>query len=391
MVARSVLAHRLRLSAALPYARHARALTTQQHQPPPASTQNPRPEPLPKNVPPPPQTWLTKRVKESPMARAAFVKLITLMGYGSAKQYAGRRAFAMYSNLCVPRSDDERVFWNEECHLPPTFQSWFTITNLHVWLLTVRLRALPAPLGTNYVQGLIDHFFLDIEDRVRTILQPVSPNSIAPAQNLRPYTSRSEFYTVANGQGKPRPKGSTPERLVTRQMKIFKEQWAGMGMSFDYGLVHSDGELAAAVWRNLLGARGARGIAYPSPDDTDSDKAFYRRTINLTGGAIDKVEAVEKTGYEVEAARDDGSGVHDYPPAEADKYVNYPELMATLVEYVRRELVRLESLSDEEIIGRRDFGTESRGLEKLKFGQVKSVDGLVASLPSEAEVREDEV
>ena len=47
------------------------------------------------------------------MARAAFVRLITLMGYGSAKQYAGRRAFAMYSNLCVPRSDDESAFWKE--------------------------------------------------------------------------------------------------------------------------------------------------------------------------------------------------------------------------------------------------------------------------------------
>ena len=112
MVARSVLAHRLRLSAALPYTRHARALTTQQHQPPP-STQNSRSEPPPKKVPLPPQTWLTKRVEESPMARAAFVRLITLMGYGSAKQYAGRRAFAMYSNLCVPRSDAESAFWKE--------------------------------------------------------------------------------------------------------------------------------------------------------------------------------------------------------------------------------------------------------------------------------------
>ncbi|PIL26877.1 hypothetical protein GSI_11057 [Ganoderma sinense ZZ0214-1] len=278
-----------------------------------------------------------------------------------------------------------------ECHLPPTFQSWFTITNLHVWLLTVRLRALPPPLGTNYVQGLIDHFFLDIEDRVRTILQPVSANSIAPPQNLRPYTSPSEFYTVANGQGRPRPKGSTPERLVTRQMKIFKEQWAGMGMSFDYGLAHSDAELAAAVWRNLLGARGARGIAYPSSDCADRDTPFYRRTINLAGGAVDKVEAIEKTGYEVEEARDDGSGVHDYPPAEVDKYVRYPELMATVVEYVRRELVRLESVSDEEIIGMQELGTESRGLEILRFGQVKRADGRVASLSSEAEPpREDD-
>ena len=171
-------------------------------------------------------------------------------------------------------------------------------------------------------------------------------------------------------------------------MKIFKEQWAGMGMSFDYGLVRSDAELAAAMWRNLLGARGARGIAYPLSDGTDRNKAFFRRTINLTGGAVDKVEAIEKTGYEVEEARDDGSGVHDYPPAEVDKYVRYPELMTTLVEYVRRELVRLESLSDDQVIGRQQFGTESYGLEELKFGQVRSADGVVASLASEAGVHE---
>nr|VWP02174.1 Hsp70 [Ganoderma boninense] len=161
-------------------------------------------------------------------------------------------------------------------------------------------------------------------------------------------------------------------------------------MSFDYGLVHSDAELAAAVWRNLLGARGARGIAYPSPDGADADRLFYRRTINLVGGAVDKVEAIEKTGYEVEEARDDGSGVHDFSPAEADKYVRYPELMATLVEYVRRELVRLESLSDEQIIGRQELGTESRGLDMLRFGQVKRVDGLVASLGSEPEPLDEE-
>ncbi|TBU38556.1 hypothetical protein BD309DRAFT_994376 [Dichomitus squalens] len=320
------------------------------------STSNPPPAGnLAKDVPPPPQTWLTKRVKESPMARAAFLKLITLMGYGSAKQYAGRRAFAMYTDLCVPRPDEESAFWKDDCHLPPTFQSWFTITNLHVWLLTVRLRALPPPLGTNYVQGLIDHFFLDIEDRVRTVLQPVSPNSIAPPQNLRPYTTPSDFYTVAGAQGKPRPKGSAPERLVTRQMKIFKEQWAGMGMSLDYGLVHSDAELAAAVWRNLLGARGARGIAYPSSEGANADKPFFRRTINLVGGEVEKVEQIEKVGYEVEESRDDGSGIHDFPPAEVDKYVRYPELMATLVEYIRRETVRLQNLPDEQIIGKQDL------------------------------------
>ena len=233
------------------------------------------------------------------------------------------------------------------------------------------------------MQGLIDHFFLDIEDRVRTVLQPVSPNSIAPPQNLRPYTTPSDFYTLTGAQDRPRPKGRAPERLVTRQMKIFKEQWAGMGMSLDYGLVHSDAELAAAVWRNLLGARGARGIAYLSSEGADADRPFFRRTINLVGGEVEKLEQIEKAGYEVEEARDDGSGIHDFPPAEVDKYVQYPELMATLVEYIRRETVRLQSIPDEEIIGKQEFGTESRGLDGLRFGPVKTVDGLVASLTSQ--------
>ena len=47
------------------------------------------------------------------MARAAFFKLLNVMGYGSAKQYAGRRTFVMYSNLCVPRADEESAFWRE--------------------------------------------------------------------------------------------------------------------------------------------------------------------------------------------------------------------------------------------------------------------------------------
>lgn len=69
--------------------------------------------------------------------------------------------------------------------LPPSFQSWFTITNLHVWLATVRLRSLPPSHGRAFVQSLIDHFFFDIEDRLRAVL------------------------------GK-----KVPERLVTRQMKV---------------------------------------------------------------------------------------------------------------------------------------------------------------------------
>lgn len=203
------------------------------------------------------------------------------------------------------------------------------------------------------------------------MLQPASPNLLTPSHNLAPYTQPSEFYTIANASGKPRPRGRAPERLVTRQMKIFKEQWAGMGMSFDLGLVKGDLDLAAAVWRNLLGGRGARGIAYPTPDV--SVDVYYRRTVNLAGGEVEKLEKIEKSvGIEAEESRDDGSGLHDYPPTEVDKYVKYPELMAKVVRYVRRELVMLESIPDEEIIGKLEFGTESDGLDGLRFGPVQS-------------------
>ena len=257
-----------------------------------------------------------------------------------------------------------------ECHLPPTFQSWFTIVNLHVWLLTVRLRALPPPHGMNHIQALIDHFFLDVEDRVRAILQPASPElATTPSAAANPYTAPSQFYSIANPDQK-RPKGRAPERLVGQQMKIFKEQWAGMGMSFDISLLRGDMDMAAAVWRNILGGRGARGIVYPS-DVQDPSKPYFRRSVNLVGGEVEKVKKIDERGLEVEEARDDGSGVHDYAPNEADKYVAYPELMATLVAYLRRELVRLENIPDEAIIGPGVAGREIEGVEKLRFGKVR--------------------
>ncbi|THG95270.1 hypothetical protein EW026_g6350 [Hermanssonia centrifuga] len=277
----------------------------------------------------------------------------------------------MYEKLCALRADEERAFWRDRCHLPPTFQSWFTVTNLHVWLLTVRLRALPEPQGQYYLQALIDHFFLDVEDRVRAVLQPATRQKrhLPPpvASHTPDPTSELptvQFYTVSNA-GKE-PKGNAPERLVTRQMKIFKEQWAGLGMAMDLGLVKGDAEMAGAVWRNLLGARGARGIIYPSSEVSKGDKPYFRRSINLVGGEVEKVSTLDKTGLEAEEAKDDGSGVHDFGPNEAALYVRYPELMADVVKYVRSELVRLEKLSDEQVMGR-----DGSSVDVMKFRRIR--------------------
>lgn len=238
-------------------------------------------------------------------------------------------------------------------------------------MLTVRLRALPDPLGKHYVQALIDHFFYDVEDRIRTVLQPtvrlpprVAPPAVTYGRETLPEVVPS-FYTLPNRDNLP--KGNAPERLVTRQMKIMREQWAGMGMSFDLGLVRGDADMAAAVWRNLLGARGARGIVYPtSPQAGTPEKPYFRRSVNLVGGEIDKVSKLDKEGLEAEEARDDGSGVHDFVPTEAGLYVEYPELMADIIAYCRRELVRLEKIPDEIVMGK-----AGEDVDMLKFARVR--------------------
>ncbi|KAF5380045.1 hypothetical protein D9615_006153 [Tricholomella constricta] len=315
------------------------------------------------------KSWLTRKVEDSPTAMKFFLRFTNALGYGSPKQLAGRRAFALYDQVCAVKPDDDHVFWQQSCRLPPTFQSWFTVTNLHIWMLTVRLRALPE--GKLYTQALIDHFFIDIEDRIRAVLQP-------PATPTKPYTFASPFYINPNApspsgpkdkKGRPKPRGRAPDRLVTRQMKIFKEQWAGMGLAFDLGLVKGDMEMAGAVWRNLLGARGAQGIAFPEPSSSSSSSSStdpasasskFRRSVNLVGG---EVVNVAKVDVAAEETRDDGSGVHDFSPEEADLYLEYPQLMLDMVAYVRRELVRLERLSDEEIM--------KGPLGPIKFGRVR--------------------
>ena len=132
-----------------------------------------------------------------------------------------------------------------------------------------------------------------------------------------------------------------------------------MGLSLDLGLVKGDMELAGAVWRNLLGARGAQGIAYPDASPSSSTPHF-RRSVNLVGG---EVVNVAKVDIEKEETKDDGSGVHDFSPEEVDNYLTYPQVMLDVVAYLRREIARLDKVSDEAIL--------NGDWKKLTFGRVK--------------------
>jgi cytochrome b pre-mRNA-processing protein 3 len=180
---------------------------------------------------------------------------------------------------------------------------------------------------------LIDHFFFDVEDRIRLVLRaaptlgsamPLAVPTSSPSSPTRILSDGAKMlkpYYIPPGphlgkDGKP-SRLTAPERLVTRQMKVLKEQWSGVGLALDLGLARSDADLAAAVWRNLMGGRGASGIAYPWEGMTkEEDEKYFRRSVNPVGGSETEVRRVDLKGLEKEEKTDDFSGVRDYRPSE---------------------------------------------------------------------------
>jgi cytochrome b pre-mRNA-processing protein 3 len=109
-------------------------------------------------------------------------------------------------------------WWYEALRLQPTFSAWAHVTLLHLWLLTVRLRAFPREHAPAWHQHLIDHFFFSAEDRM------------------------VKLHGIAS-------KG-----MRQRYLKDLFVQWRGVTAAYDEGLVKGDAVLAAAVWRNVCKA-----------------------------------------------------------------------------------------------------------------------------------------
>ncbi len=273
------------------------------------------------------------------------------------------------------------------------------VTNLHVWMLTTRLRALPAPHAQAHIQGFIDHFFLDVEDRIRQVLQPQSQlpqqlprtpaaaaaaaatttSTTAPARST-PFYSATPTPDMPNGASAAQKRGRAPEALVTKQMKIFREQWAGLGVALDLALAQgSDAALAAAIWRNLLGARGAQGLALALAPTSPVPE--FRRAVN-PGGAVARLSEAARSREET---RDDGSGVHDFGPEERNAYVRFPETMLVLTAYIRAEIARLAAIPDEKIMGSGPtLGREAEGVAALRFGKIAGAEALLYDLSEDS-------
>ncbi|TIB62663.1 hypothetical protein E3P77_03803 [Wallemia ichthyophaga] len=165
----------------------------------------------PKARPPKQHSELTKKIVFS---------IAKLFGYNSDTSTAIRTT-SDYYDRCAEWEEGHGEFL-KTANLPPTFNTWFHLTNLHIWLLTVRFRALPEPLARLYIQELINHFFIDIESRIR------------------------HKFKI------------TQERTVRGYMMAYLDMWRGSGVAYDEGLVRGDAVLAAAFWRNIYSGRGVK-------------------------------------------------------------------------------------------------------------------------------------
>ncbi|KAL8732031.1 MAG: hypothetical protein Q9166_002983 [cf. Caloplaca sp. 2 TL-2023] len=110
-------------------------------------------------------------------------------------------------------------WWYEDLGLTPTFSVWAQITFLHMYILTVRLRAFPAAHAPSWHQHLLDHFFYSAEDR------------LSFEHNIQARSIRNKY------------------------LKDLFAQWRGLLAGYDEGLVKGDAVLATAVWRNVFGGR----------------------------------------------------------------------------------------------------------------------------------------
>ncbi|KAF1833519.1 ubiquinol cytochrome-c reductase assembly protein Cbp3 [Decorospora gaudefroyi] len=138
-------------------------------------------------------------------------------------------------------------WWYEALGLTPTFFNWSQITFLHMYMLQVRFRMLPQTHAPIWIQHLTNNAFWAAEDRL---------------------VVWHKFNT---------------ESMRQKKLKELFAQWRAVLLSYDEGLVKGDAMMAAAIWRNVLGAK----------DDVDFEKlaqivGYMRRELKRLENATDE-------------------------------------------------------------------------------------------------------
>lgn len=110
---------------------------------------------------------------------------------------------------CVEPVD--HILFFRECDLPDTYNSWFVITELHVWMCMVRLMR-EGKEGKTVRNSLVELLWLDVDKRSRRIMTHIDRS--AHIQSLHEHFQASLF-------------------------------------GYDEGIMSNDKELAGAIWRHF--------------------------------------------------------------------------------------------------------------------------------------------
>eukprot|EP00051_Salpingoeca_urceolata_P014084 m.178274 g.178274 ORF g.178274 m.178274 type:complete len:317 (+) comp17979_c2_seq3:1525-2475(+) len=160
-------------------------------------------------------------------------------GFYSRKNVLTRSARKLYLACADPQSERDLM---TTCRLPDTFQSWFLVTQLHVWMCLVRLKQ-EGKEGSIAYKQLVTLLWQDVEYRMSLTLDDV---------------------TVA--------------RESKRELHAM---FYGLVFAYDEGLVGDDHVLAAALWRNLCHAKKNQA--------TMADLAAVTSYVRREMEALDKV------------------------------------------------------------------------------------------------------
>ncbi|EGD73529.1 hypothetical protein PTSG_05233 [Salpingoeca rosetta] len=148
-----------------------------------------------------PESFMSKLVKG----------LGVLGGFYSKRQVQARSAQLLYSSCAEQSLHPEFI---RTCQLPDTFQSWFLITHLHVWMCLVRLKQEGGD-GKRTYKALVELFWKDVEYRMRAM-------------------------------------GVSDSRIIQESTRELFSMFYGLLFAYDEGLCGKDVVLAEAVWRNLF-------------------------------------------------------------------------------------------------------------------------------------------
>jgi hypothetical protein len=197
--------------------------------------------------------------------RHLVVKTLVLEKVGGIN-VSGNKPFDLLSRFRNSSLLPSRIYWLTfglfiALGLLPTFSTWSQVTFLHMYLLTVRLRALSSPESVRtHLQHLSDHYSHNAETRMDII------------------------------------HGITTRSIRNKYLKDLFLQWRGVLAAYDEGMARGDAILAAAVWRNIWKAEPL------GPDGEDIDWAkiatvvTYMRRVTEELSKVDELDLIFAVG-----------------------------------------------------------------------------------------------